>query len=74
MTNNEFNLWFIKGYITQEKGIEVICAKVVVSMTRDKLKRKEITRWKLIDKSTSKSHNGSDMEGLTFLGDDDVNT
>lgn len=67
-------MWFIKGYIAHEKGIELNCAKVVISMTRKKFKRKEITRWKLARGSTSKSCSGSGMEGLAFPGDDDVIT
>jgi hypothetical protein len=72
VTSNEFYLRFIKGYIAQEKGIKVNWAKAIASTTRYKLKRKEIATWKLAHGSTFKNHNGSGMEDLAFLGDDNV--
>jgi len=37
VTNNEFYLWFVKGYILQEKGIDVNWAKLTVSTAIEKL-------------------------------------
>lgn len=33
ITNNEFYPWFVKGYILQEKGVDVNWAKSVISTT-----------------------------------------
>jgi len=74
VTNNEFYLWLIKGYIAQEKGIELNWVKVATSTAREKFKRKEITRWELAHGSPFKNCNGSGMEGLAFLSNDDVIT
>lgn len=48
VTNNEFYLWFVKGYIVQEKGIDVNWAKTTPSTTITKLRREEIAKWKRI--------------------------
>jgi hypothetical protein len=40
--NNEFMIWFLKGYITQKKGEKVNWAKVVASTNWEKARRKEI--------------------------------
>jgi hypothetical protein len=58
ITNNEFYLWFVKGYIVQEKGINVNCAKATTFTTIEKLKREEIAKWKQIH-GLSMSHNTS---------------
>ncbi len=36
VTNNEFYLWFVKGYIEEQKGEAMNQAKVVVFTTREK--------------------------------------
>ncbi len=46
VTNNEFYLWFVKGYIAQKKGININWAKTTTSTTREKLRKEEITKWK----------------------------
>jgi hypothetical protein len=48
--------------------------KAIVSIAKKKLKKKEIARWKLVHGSRSMNCNRSDMEGLAFLGDDNVIT
>jgi hypothetical protein len=48
VTNNEFYLWFVKGYIVQEKGIYVNWAKATASTVIEKLRREEIAKWKRI--------------------------
>jgi hypothetical protein len=61
ITNNEFYLWFVKGYIVQEKGIDVNYAKVTTFTTIKKLRREEIAKWKQIH-GLSMSHNvGGDV-------------
>jgi hypothetical protein len=46
ITNNEFYLWFVKGYIVQEKGIDINWAKAATSTIIEKLRREEIAKWK----------------------------
>jgi hypothetical protein len=38
--------WFVKGYIAEEKGINIKWAKPTTSTTRKKLRKEEITKWK----------------------------
>ncbi len=42
VSNNNFYLWFVKGYIAQMKGKSMNWAKVVVSTTKKKVKRKGV--------------------------------
>lgn len=42
MINNEFYLWFVKGYIVQEKNEAMNWAKAIVFTTREKVQRKEV--------------------------------
>lgn len=39
VTNNEFNVWFVKTYIAQEKGINVNWVKAITLTTRQKAQR-----------------------------------
>ncbi len=36
MNNDDFMLWLMKGYITQEKGYEINWAKVIALTTKKK--------------------------------------
>lgn len=67
VNNNEFYLWFVKGYIVQEKGLDINWAKVVASTTREKFRKEEIAKWKLVFGATSRSHNRSGMKSQIFL-------
>jgi hypothetical protein len=41
VTNNEFNVWFVRGYIAHEKGENINWARAIASTIRKKnLKRK----------------------------------
>jgi hypothetical protein len=40
--NNEFYLWFVKGYIAQEKNEAMNWAKAIVFTAREKAQRKEV--------------------------------
>jgi len=44
--NNDLMLWLVRGYITQEKGVKINWAKVVVSTTREKARRRNVGRLK----------------------------
>jgi hypothetical protein len=70
--NNELYFRFIKCNIAQKKGIKINWEKATASMVREKLGKKKIARWKLAHRYTSTGRNGSGMEGLVFLGDDNV--
>jgi len=41
VTNNEFMIWFVKGYIAQEKGEKVNRAKATTSTSREDAGREE---------------------------------
>jgi hypothetical protein len=57
VTKNELFLWFVKGYIAQEKGIDINWAKVATSTAKEKLRKEEIVKWKLVHGVASKSCN-----------------
>jgi hypothetical protein len=71
VTNNEFYMWFVKGYVVQEKGLDIDWAKVIASTTREKFRREEIMKWKLVHGATSESCSRSGIESLAFLKMDD---
>ncbi len=54
MTNNELIMWFVKGYVAQEKGIDINWAKVITFTAKEKLRREEIVKWKLLHGVASK--------------------
>jgi hypothetical protein len=41
VTNNEFNVWFVRGYIVHEKGENINWARAVASTTRGKPEKKK---------------------------------
>jgi len=41
VTNNEFNVWFVRGYIVHEKGENINWARAVASTTRGKPEEKK---------------------------------
>lgn len=47
-------MWFVKGYIAQEKGIDINWAKVITFTAKEKLRREEIVKWKLLHGVASK--------------------
>ncbi len=67
VNNNEFYLWFVKGYIVPEKGLDIDWAKAAASTTRGKFRKEEIAKWKLVLGATSRSHNRSGMKIKLFL-------
>ncbi len=46
LNNNDFMLWLMKGYITQEKGYEINWVKTIALTTKEKVQRKEMEAWK----------------------------
>jgi hypothetical protein len=71
VTNNDLYLWFVKGYVVQEKCLDIDWAKVVASTAREKFKRVEIAKWKLVHGATSGSRNRNGTKSLAFLIMDD---
>jgi hypothetical protein len=71
VTNIEFYLWFVKGYIAQEKSININWANVVASIAREKLRREEIAKWKLVHGVAFGSCSQSGRKSLVFLTIDD---
>jgi hypothetical protein len=45
-TNNDFVLWFMKGYIAQKKGIKINWEKTTTSITRERAQRRNVGRFK----------------------------
>ncbi len=45
-TNNDFMLWLVKGYITQEMRVEITWAKATTSIFKEKVQKKDVGRLK----------------------------
>jgi hypothetical protein len=41
VTNNEFNVWFVRGYVVHEKGENINWARAVASTARGKPEEKK---------------------------------
>ncbi len=46
VTNNEFMIWFVKGYIAKEKGEKINWVKATPSTTREKAHKEEAKQMK----------------------------
>ncbi len=63
VTNNEFYLWFVKGYIVEQKGEDVNWAKTTISIAREKAQLEEVKVMKSGGSMDMIEFNGGDMCG-----------